>query len=811
MAAPKTVKTYPMDGVQKDFEIPFEYLARKFVVVTLIGPDRKQLTLNVDYRFTSRTVITVTRAWDPSEGYTLIEIKRVTSATERLVDFSDGSILRAVDLNTATIQGLHISEEGRDIATDTIAVDNAGNLDARGRRITNVGNAVNDSDAVNLGQVRGWDNSALNSADRAAASATQADESADEAEAWAAAAATSASEAQNLPRTVRVGPNDPYLAPLPDIAGRAHKLLGFDSDGMPTVLVPQGGSAGAVLLELQKPEGASKVGYISPAYTTVEKALDAVLDGSAEIPYERNRVARMVKTLQALGDSMPVSVWEYIYAITDMPDPEDPSTWDWTPAFVDMVYFNQSSVDSAAPTKGDRTFLIPAGNEYHVTSVIFSKHQNVIMCGGVLKPLDSTASADFLLKFTGYNRLYNLNIDMDYAVNYQTAIWCRGRYMDFMNCSIWKQLCAYFFGDPAWISDPALGVNGDSEISVSGGEINWGLTVAKAFGQNTIVTFDKGCRAYSFKRSIVTEAPSHPNYAAWMALADTTFVNYGAMVYLTGCFTGNYSDVTPTLLSEIGPVSGSPDYKNRYGSYILNSTHIETGVLFATGDFGSAYPAQDEQSHVLQMSGCHGYMTGTSGWWVSLGGKCLQKVDIRSCGFYGNAYSRLVYALGAQVHVDKESFGNATSDFHQSMYVMNPKGYKGQWLLDAYGSTQAVPSALTTLAMPQLRRADMHDDARSQWYSSGTGEFTARVDLGDVEITVALTFDGALASEGCAIQVLVDGQQVDFVSGAGVSTRLHTKLRRVVRGSKIVIKAAQNAGRALSGRIDTYVRISANT
>lgn len=166
MAAPKTVKTYPLTGT-KDFEIPFEYLARKFVVVTLIGVDRKELVLNVDYRFTQRTIITTTQTWGAGSGYTLLEIKRVTSATERLVDFSDGSILRASDLNTATVQALHIAEEGRDIATDTIGVDNDGNLDARGRRIVNLADAINPGDAVTLKQNQEWGGSALNQANRA--------------------------------------------------------------------------------------------------------------------------------------------------------------------------------------------------------------------------------------------------------------------------------------------------------------------------------------------------------------------------------------------------------------------------------------------------------------------------------------------------------------------------------------------------------------------------------------------------------------------------------------------------------------------
>lgn len=177
MAAPKTVKTYPLTGT-KDFEIPFEYLARKFVAVTLIGTDRKELVLNVDYRFTQRTIITTTQTWGPGSGYTLMEIKRVTSATERLVDFSDGSILRASDLNTATVQALHIAEEGRDIATDTIGVDNDGNLDARGRRIVNLADAINPGDAVTLKQNQEWAGSALNQADRATAQANASEASA---------------------------------------------------------------------------------------------------------------------------------------------------------------------------------------------------------------------------------------------------------------------------------------------------------------------------------------------------------------------------------------------------------------------------------------------------------------------------------------------------------------------------------------------------------------------------------------------------------------------------------------------------------
>lgn len=150
----KTVLTYQLDGSNRDFNIPFEYLARKFVVVTLIGVDRKVLTINTDYRFATRTTISLTKAWGPADGYTTIELRRVTSTTDRLVDFTDGSILRAYDLNVAQIQTMHVAEEARDLTADTIGVNNDGHLDARGRRIVNLANAIDDRDAVPFGQLK---------------------------------------------------------------------------------------------------------------------------------------------------------------------------------------------------------------------------------------------------------------------------------------------------------------------------------------------------------------------------------------------------------------------------------------------------------------------------------------------------------------------------------------------------------------------------------------------------------------------------------------------------------------------------------
>lgn len=198
---PKTVRTYPINSVTKDFTIPFEYLARKFVVVTLIGVTRRELILNTEFRFTTATNITTTKAWGPADGFDLIEIRRLTSASERLVDFADGSILRAYDLNISSVQSLHIAEEARDLTADTIGVNNDGNLDARARRIVNVADAVDDGDAVNLRMQKTWAGTALQyseaagiSAGQAAQSASNASTSAGQANGSAQASATSAGQ-----------------------------------------------------------------------------------------------------------------------------------------------------------------------------------------------------------------------------------------------------------------------------------------------------------------------------------------------------------------------------------------------------------------------------------------------------------------------------------------------------------------------------------------------------------------------------------------------------------------------------------------
>lgn len=145
-----TIANYQGNGSTTDFSVPFDYLAKKFVKVTVdsrekLGGDYGDTTK--DYFFVDKTTIRFNTA--PARDTEII-IRRYTSATDRIVSFKDASVLKAKDLDVSTIQTIHIAEEGRDIINDALIVDKEGNWDAKGKRIVNVGDPINDNDAITL-------------------------------------------------------------------------------------------------------------------------------------------------------------------------------------------------------------------------------------------------------------------------------------------------------------------------------------------------------------------------------------------------------------------------------------------------------------------------------------------------------------------------------------------------------------------------------------------------------------------------------------------------------------------------------------
>ena len=146
-----TIAFYTGDGATTDFTVPFDYLAKKFVrvslgVTILKGGDYGDTSK--DYYFLDKTKVRL--KVPPQEGEVLI-IRRYTSATDRVVSFKDASVLKATDLDVSSVQTIHIAEEARDIINDALIKDKEGNWDAKGNRIVNVGTPVAESDAVTYG------------------------------------------------------------------------------------------------------------------------------------------------------------------------------------------------------------------------------------------------------------------------------------------------------------------------------------------------------------------------------------------------------------------------------------------------------------------------------------------------------------------------------------------------------------------------------------------------------------------------------------------------------------------------------------
>ena len=146
-----TIAFYTGDGATTDFTVPFDYLAKKFVrvslgVTILKGGDYGDTSK--DYYFLDKTKVRL--KVPPQEGEVLT-IRRYTSATDRVVSFKDASVLKATDLDVSSVQTIHIAEEARDIINDALIKDKEGNWDAKGNRIVNVGTPVADSDAVTYG------------------------------------------------------------------------------------------------------------------------------------------------------------------------------------------------------------------------------------------------------------------------------------------------------------------------------------------------------------------------------------------------------------------------------------------------------------------------------------------------------------------------------------------------------------------------------------------------------------------------------------------------------------------------------------
>lgn len=231
----KTIINYPFSGT--DYVVTFEFLARKFVTVVLErGDEKKVLTLGDDYRFIETAKI---RLMNQNEQWDNVRIYRFTSATERLVDFVNGSILRDRELNISQIQSIHVAEEARD--------------------------SVNSELEASIADARAQAEAARQSAKSAAGSD--------------ASAAASAQEAvRQVNKAIRVPDPETYLNALPTADARANHTIAFDDQGQLVVRIPVPGSVEDVMIKLGSSGGQQYIGTVPSV--AILKTIEPSITGS---------------------------------------------------------------------------------------------------------------------------------------------------------------------------------------------------------------------------------------------------------------------------------------------------------------------------------------------------------------------------------------------------------------------------------------------------------------------------------------------------------------------------------------------------
>lgn len=143
-----TIQTYVGDGTSTIYTFNFDYIKKDFVTVLVDGGPAG---------FTLTETYTVTLDEAPENGAVII-IQRQTD-TARLVDFVDGSVLVAKDLNLSALQALHIAAEAYDKAAGSLLIDQTGAYTAGFRRLADLGDPTEDRDAV----TKEWAETAMSS------------------------------------------------------------------------------------------------------------------------------------------------------------------------------------------------------------------------------------------------------------------------------------------------------------------------------------------------------------------------------------------------------------------------------------------------------------------------------------------------------------------------------------------------------------------------------------------------------------------------------------------------------------------------
>ena len=124
------------------YSVSFAYRSTDDVIVSLDGVAQ---TITTHYTFPTSGQITFVTA--PGTGV-IVEIKRSTSQSSRIVDYQAGSVIKETDLDNDSIQGFYMAQEAIDITEGALNKDSQDRYDATSKRIINVTDPTEDQDAA---------------------------------------------------------------------------------------------------------------------------------------------------------------------------------------------------------------------------------------------------------------------------------------------------------------------------------------------------------------------------------------------------------------------------------------------------------------------------------------------------------------------------------------------------------------------------------------------------------------------------------------------------------------------------------------
>ena len=134
-----TKAVHTADGTTKSYTIPFEYLSRSHVYISVDGN-------SVPYSYTHAYGITFDTA--PVKNSVII-IERQTPYDEPFITWTDGTALIADDLNAQLLQVLFVLQENQEALEGALAYDPLLDAyDALNHRITNLADPIDPQDAV---------------------------------------------------------------------------------------------------------------------------------------------------------------------------------------------------------------------------------------------------------------------------------------------------------------------------------------------------------------------------------------------------------------------------------------------------------------------------------------------------------------------------------------------------------------------------------------------------------------------------------------------------------------------------------------